>query len=502
MILFALTLVPIVAVFYFVAHAGILWIEGIIPSVCVGCWYAAFTFIINRHFPRTIGVGRDFPAELTDITKTHPELPHALPSQSRPMWERLRVTVARLKQSLLIARWGAAKGLVFQLENVSLLGSTRDLSYFFVAYFFLAGSASTALSVATVVAQEVFHANIAYIVAYVLVGLLTAIVGLILFRRLEAAGILSPRTILLVNISVMAAILVYVLFVSGVNELFLVTAVAGSQIGSIGAFTRSVVSRLAPQARQARLFSLWECIGEASGWVGPLIVASIAGAREGTSGRAFANIAVFVSLGGIAIGAPILCMVNIPRGEAHRAVEDRQVGLLELVSSCPAVGGGRGGETAPEGETTPPRSPPLPVSEVVEGERKDEGHGEEQGQSKSIAGQRGHKYTVAERPRCHSLASGYSRVVTGPADDTCEEEEEEEEEHKDVSNNSKTAAAVIDYSTDARLEASPLMTYDADGDDDGGDDGVLPSTIDRDHDHIDIENDMTLATMGPSCRSL
>ena len=51
--------------------------------------------------------------------------------------------------------------------------------------------------------------------------------------------------------------------------------ICGSQLGSFGSFSRSLVSTLVPSSHQSRLFSLFELIKDGTSWIGPLILATL-----------------------------------------------------------------------------------------------------------------------------------------------------------------------------------------------------------------------------------
>ena len=167
-----------------------------------------------------------------------------------------------------------------------------------------------------------------YIVAGVFVGIVSAIVGLVFFRWVLARRWLTPKYILCLNLVVIALVFVYILYVRTVGDFFAVALIAGSQIGSLGSFSKSIVSKLVPTKRQSRFFSLYQFSQEATGWIGPLIVATLQTALGGGQ-RAFLVSVVEVCLVEIAIGLPLLLMVDVGRGEDCRKTFDDTQGPRE-----------------------------------------------------------------------------------------------------------------------------------------------------------------------------
>jgi hypothetical protein len=348
-ICFVIVLVPIIAAFYFIGGSSTpwTWIQSIVPCMCVGLWYALFTFVIDRNLPKNLGDSNVLPADLKEIVESverrRVESVEGLEEDAGcpTGFKTVLSIVMRIRKcfqlSLSVFAWAFRRGLMYQISNIGLLSTTKDLGLFLLANAFLSGAAATAFSAATIIASEIFRANLIIIGACAIVGVLAAITGLLVYQRLEAKGILSAKGILIVALLVTIVSLVYVLFITRVAELFIVVTIAGSQIGAFGAFSRSIVASLAPQRRQARMFSLWECIQEASSWVGPFLVATLSKEYGHGSGRVFVNVVVYVSLTGIGVGLPILAAVNVKRGVQCRSIEDQNATNVKRGAECRSI---------------------------------------------------------------------------------------------------------------------------------------------------------------------
>ena len=77
------------------------------------------------------------------------------------------------------------------------------------------------------------------------------------------------------------------------------------------------MSRLTPSHEQSRFFSLYEFSQESTGWIGPLIVASVTQSGGG-SGTVFARTSVFTCLVELGVAVLLLMPIDMKRGEARR----------------------------------------------------------------------------------------------------------------------------------------------------------------------------------------
>lgn len=130
---------------------------------------------------------------------------------------------------------------------------------------------------------------------------------------------LTPKQILIFNVLIICGAGVYVIFVKTITEVFIFCIIGGSQIGSISAFSRSILSKMLPREKQSRYFSFYDFTQKGSAWIGPLIVGALTDALGDSH---YLTIVVVVSLVEAAIGIPFLLYVSPSRGEAARAVID------------------------------------------------------------------------------------------------------------------------------------------------------------------------------------
>lgn len=293
MLAFILFVAPVVAIIYFGArvHSAV-WIEGIIPIVCVGIWYFCFSTYTRRMMPKDEGIGPPMP------------LQYQGGGVATALWRGL---VASLSE---------------QIESIRLIAeSFHDLGLFILAFIFLAGATNTAITVGAVLAVNVLQISVIYLLIAFFLGIVASILGVLLFKYLHEKHFLNPKQILIFNMCVLILCILFVLKVETFADVLTLGAVAGSQVGSVGAFTRSILSSLIPNSRQSRLFSFYELTQDGTSWIGPLIISSLAvGYGEGS----YRVIVVYVCVVQFAIGLPVLFSVNLSRGLAGRERWERR----------------------------------------------------------------------------------------------------------------------------------------------------------------------------------
>jgi MFS-type transporter involved in bile tolerance (Atg22 family) len=226
--------------------------------------------------------------------------------------------------------YGLEHGTRTQLNNLREFHKFPDLFLFIVAFVFIEGAQNTGVSLAAIIVADIFSVSDSVIVICGGCGLVASILGLYMYKFLNYKGWLSPKQILMINIVVFIILILGFLFItnSNANVSFIIFAiVGGSQIGSVGAFARSIVANLCPTHRQSRVFSLYQFCQVATAWIGPLIIASVNSATDGNCVE-FIYLTVFVVVGQLLIGLPLLWKVDIERGLQLRNLREQEDGYL------------------------------------------------------------------------------------------------------------------------------------------------------------------------------
>mmetsp|Transcript_17838 Transcript_17838/g.29914 ORF Transcript_17838/g.29914 Transcript_17838/m.29914 type:complete len:490 (+) Transcript_17838:174-1643(+) len=267
----------------------------IIPIALLGIWFMGFTHLVGNMLPKTIGIGLPWPAEKANGVVGI--LMFSFTTGVREMW-----------------------------MAVQSLAQLNDLGFFMLSSMFISDAGSTAVSVAAVIASDVLGFSVVVILAAACCGLVAAVAGLYGYRYVHRRRWMTPKQIVITNILILTLVGLYILRLRVLWELFVLSIVGGSQIGSVGSFSRSMVSSMIPAVRQARLFSLFEFSQRGSSWIGPLCIAlftSIFGDNH------FRLIVVLTVMLEIAIGFPILvCLVDYDRGlKARESIDTVSVDL-------------------------------------------------------------------------------------------------------------------------------------------------------------------------------
>ena len=265
-------------------------IQGTIPIFLIGCWYLIFIRIIDQMLPPNLGDGLPMPKDISSGTGF----------------------LASLYSGLKI-------GLREQLGNLSHVSRFKDLSMFMLSFVFLQGAANTAVSVAAIFTVEILHLPVGYVATSMLIGLASAIFGLGVYNYLNRMRILTAKQVLLLNMTVLAASMAFTAYVDSATDIYILAMVCGSQIGTVSAYSRSIISSLVPKTRQSRLFSFYEFTQDGTCWVGPMAISTLTGIYGDAYYRRFI---VTVCLAEFLIGIPILAYVDVPRGETLRGQID------------------------------------------------------------------------------------------------------------------------------------------------------------------------------------
>lgn len=270
-------------------HPPKLWMQGTIPIFLIGIWFYGFTKLMDDMLPSILGDNLPLPKEIGG-------------------------------NGLVGCILGGFKvGLREQWGNLTYVVKFRDLSMFILSFVFLQGGANTAVSVAAIFTVEILHLPVRYVAGCMLLGLAAAILGLGFYKSLHTLGKITAKQILMVNCTILGFGMLFALYVNSATDIYLLAVICGSQIGTVGAYSRSIISTLVPKTRQSRLFSFYEFTQDGTHWVGPMLISTLTAVYGDVHYRKFV---VFVCMVELFIGVPILAMVDVSRGEAARANAD------------------------------------------------------------------------------------------------------------------------------------------------------------------------------------
>lgn len=272
-----------------------LWLFSIIPIAGSGVWWGVFTYQVGRMIPVTFGVGDPYPPEING------------------------------KGWLAVFWYGMVNGFSEQYESFRFLLGMPDLGYLFLAVMFLSDASSTAYSVAAILATDVLGFSAAVLAGATVVGFIAAVLGLKFFTWVVERGHLAAKQVLLLNLCMLCLLLLYVMWMESVLDLFIVIFIGGFQIGSMGNFTRSLVSLMIPLHRSAKLFAVYDLTQKGTSWIAPIVIAALTQYYGEGHYRVIVIVTILVEM---VIGIPILAFLcNVQRGQELKRRLDKEDAL-------------------------------------------------------------------------------------------------------------------------------------------------------------------------------
>jgi len=166
-------------------------------------------------------------------------------------------------------------GVKTSLKSLVILKNFGDISLFLLSKIFLADASNVTFSTAAVIATSVLNIDQLYVALSAGTGFIGAAVGLVFWSALVKRKWLQPKTVLGINLFAFACLLVWMEFLQFFWELFVITFIAGFNVGSFGAFTKSILFTMIPALYDARFFSFSEFSEKVTSWISPLVIASI-----------------------------------------------------------------------------------------------------------------------------------------------------------------------------------------------------------------------------------
>ena len=343
-----LVLCPIAGSIFLFTNLSAIWTNSIIPNILVGLWSLTFALLMNTLLPQDIGKGP--PLLLPNIICTCLNSKNSIISKNSNHYQddddddndndsfdemmgdkttspsvassTLQNNDSCLQFLSFIIKAGM-RGTKEQWNNLAYMKQLPDLTWFYVSAAFTNAATQTASSVIIILAVEVLKLEAWVLGTGFVIALLSAIYGVVCYRYITVHKILSVKQVLLINLTVLACVSAISLFITAYWQILLIMAIAGFQIGSLGSFTRSLVSILIPKERQSRLFSLYELVKDGTAWIPALIIATLSWEYPGA--RSYQIIVTIVGAVSIIIGLPILAFkVDITRGRITRMTVENE----------------------------------------------------------------------------------------------------------------------------------------------------------------------------------
>lgn len=173
----------------------------------------------------------------------------------------------------------------------------RELRRFLLAFFFYIDGVLTVIWFASPFAAETLGFEFSELIVLFLVVQISALVGA--FALAGPTDRFGPRRVITGVLVLWVGVAVSAFFIQSKPVFFVVAVLAGTGLGSIQAASRSFMSALIPEGKEAEMFGFYAFCGKSSSILGPLIFGGISRATGGNQRLAVLAIAAFFVVGGL-----------------------------------------------------------------------------------------------------------------------------------------------------------------------------------------------------------
>jgi UMF1 family MFS transporter len=201
------------------------------------------------------------------------------------------------------ARWGLTHFRTIMGEVLR----ERQLRRFLLAFFFYIDFILTVIVMAGPFAEATFGFTQTDAIILFLVVQVSALAGA--FALAKPTDVFGPKKVLTGTLVLWAAIALGVYFVESRTVFFVLAVVAGFGLGSAQAASRTFMSSLIPEGKEAEMFGFYAFCGKSSSILGPTLFGYVAAVTGGNE-----RVAVLALLSLLVAGLLLLQRVEDPKG--------------------------------------------------------------------------------------------------------------------------------------------------------------------------------------------
>lgn len=196
----------------------------------------------------------------------------------------------------------------YQRVRYSLLNISRlpQLLRYLISYFIYNDGITTVIVFATIYGIERFGMTTRDMIIYFILAQFTSIIGSALFGYLTDK--LNVKISLSISLLIWIAVVIWAFFCGSAKEYYFVGLLAGLAIGSSQSNSRTMLSSLTPENKQAEFFGFYTLTGRLSSIIGPILYGWIAH-RTGNMKWSILSLMIFFILGWL-----ILQSVSLKQG--------------------------------------------------------------------------------------------------------------------------------------------------------------------------------------------
>lgn len=194
-------------------------------------------------------------------------------------------------------RQAAVNGLTHFRRIVREVMAERELKRFLISYFFYIDGVNTVIAMAALFAVGTLGFTQSETIVLFLVVQVSALVGSLAMAK--PTDVLGPKKVILAMLVLWSAVVVSAYFVQSKTVFFVIAVTVGTGLGSIQAASRSFMSALIPEGKEAEMFGFYSFCGKTSSIMGPLVFGYISVRTGGNQRLAVVAIAAFFIIGGL-----------------------------------------------------------------------------------------------------------------------------------------------------------------------------------------------------------
>jgi UMF1 family MFS transporter len=189
------------------------------------------------------------------------------------------------------ARWGLANFKTI----VGEVWQQKELRNFLFAFFFYIDGVLTIIVMAGLVARETFGFDQTGVIVLFLIVQFSALIGA--FALAKPTDRWGPKRVLNGVIIGWIMVSIAAFFIQDRNAFYVLAVFAGLGLGSVQAASRSFMTSLIPDGKEAEMFGFYAFCGRSSSVIGPFLFGYLSGLNGGNQRPGFLMLAVLFVIG-------------------------------------------------------------------------------------------------------------------------------------------------------------------------------------------------------------
>jgi MFS transporter, UMF1 family len=171
----------------------------------------------------------------------------------------------------------------------------RDLRRFLLALFFYIDGVETTVYFASIYAATTLHFTAGELILMFLAVQLAALVGAVaLARPIDRWG---PKRVIDLSLLIWVGVAAATALTHGKAAFLAIAVIAGTQLGTVQAASRALMTSLIPRGKEAEMFGFYAVVGKSSAILGPIVFGTVSHALGGNQRAAVLAVGAFFVLG-------------------------------------------------------------------------------------------------------------------------------------------------------------------------------------------------------------